>query len=370
MFAVFCEWNSSESGVLSEEEMGSALGWSGEPLERRVFALLSDSKRGVSFRSFLVRLWSWLASDWRSLAYFAFQLYDVSESGVLGVADIRLMLLVAFGPTFEGNHQAQGLLARLVERDFAGRATSASLRLDSFIDLVSHAQMLLAPVFYLQNKMQGATLGVRGWASASAARQRGLLRGTFDICSAAVAANAALGYNMPLARGAKVGAAAAMRAEADAKLAQRRRLSGNPPHLVAATERHLLPQHMLRGAAPNVEIEGFINGPRRSRLVALDHPFIKSDNDKPPSLIAVGLGVVAGALTRSVVILEQSAVGRQITSSTAALNAWAKSVTTRSVASSVSPLTGSEMTVHDGTVGGGAAGGGGLGGGALVDESW
>lgn len=227
LFAVFSEWNLNESGVLFEDEMSEAMGWCGDPLQTRFFALLADSPRGVSFRSFVVRLWSLLAVDALSLAHLAFMLYDTNGNGALRLPDLRFMICEVFGTDFEEQACATSLLRSVTQRDLSGNSRGTRIALATFVEVAKINPLLLAPVFALQNALQAATLGVSGWEGLGARITRGLLHGTFSIAAAEAAVNAALG-------------------------ARKRH-----PWLVVATERHLLP--------PRTK-----NPPVRFRLEGLD----------------------------------------------------------------------------------------------------
>ena len=62
--------------MMSEHELGELLCWHEHPtpLEVRLYLLMRDSPRGVTFRSFLVHVWAICVQDPTSLAHLAFQL--------------------------------------------------------------------------------------------------------------------------------------------------------------------------------------------------------------------------------------------------------------------------------------------------------
>lgn len=229
LFAVFSEWNVNESGVLYEDEMSEAMGWCGDPLQARFFALLVDSPKGVSFRSFVVRLWSLLAVDSLSLAHLAFMLYDANGNGTLRLPDLRFMVCEVFGTDFAEQDCAMTVLRSLTQRDFSGSSLGTRLTLGAFVDIAKAKPLLLAPVFELQHALQVATLGVDGWEGVASRTTRGLLNGTFTIDRAEFAVNAALGARK------------------------------GHPRLVVATERHLLPPR-TKNPPVRFRIEGLHKG--------------------------------------------------------------------------------------------------------------
>lgn len=293
LFVVFCQWNTSETGVLTETEMGIALDWKGEALERRLFALLKDSPQGASFRSFLVRFWSYLATDMRSLSLLAFQLFNVSNDGVLNLADVRLMFQITFGPKFQRLERVNGIYKRLVKKDSDDCATSAYVPLDKFLALVSHAQHLLEPVYKVQRNLQRATLGVRKWDAATARRHSA--SANFDIAIAATAANAALGYFNPNNATAQETPGVGARLWVDA-----RRKSNQSPFFIVF-EHHLIPPKTLRGAAqPCIELEGLATDPNHhSAAKPRDHLIFIPEPVDEPSLFAFGIHALLHSTNRA-----------------------------------------------------------------------
>jgi hypothetical protein len=199
LFSLYCHGKAQVNGVMTELELARLLGFHTQPrpLERRVFLVMCDrsaGQAGISFRSFLVNVWAMCVQDSTSLAHMAFQLYDVSGRGALGLADVRLMFREAFGPGFLGMQPVAQLYSRLVDATGEGEELSAHIPLRRFLTLVPAAASLLAPIFHLQRAMQGRLLGEAAWARIRARRDAGLsVEGGFRIVNACRAVDEALG---------------------------------------------------------------------------------------------------------------------------------------------------------------------------------
>jgi hypothetical protein len=307
--------------------MGLALGWSGLPLERRLYDLLADSEEGISFRSFVVRMWAWMGTDLRTLNLLAFQLFDVHNRGVLDLADVRLMLFVVYGRDFQSIDAARPLYRRLAVHDLAGVAMSANVSLDDFMALASHAQGLLKPVFNVQLIIQRATLGVKAWDALTSRLRTGFEYGNFDIYLAALECNSVLGHAESLETKKKEGgdvvrtqalAGDVIRTQALASASRRQinrgQFTTRPAFFIPASEINLAPPMTLNGSQQKIELEG-LSGPGvvRSRYTQTrDHSLMREIHFQEPTLIAFAASTLVTALHDGAAAVSNSRVSRRL----------------------------------------------------------
>jgi len=183
---------------MKEHELGDLLSWhiDPRPLEMRVFLLMKDTRKGATFRSFLVRVWEICVQDPTSLSHLAFRLYDVSNRGYLGLADVRLMFREAFGAGFMSLPPVLSLYKRLTvieggdmeQRDIA-------ISLPRFLALAPTVASLLAPIFSIQRAMQNHILGLSIWENVKRRRDAGVLDGSFNISGVCQAVDFILAKN-------------------------------------------------------------------------------------------------------------------------------------------------------------------------------
>lgn len=98
---------------------------------------------------------------------FAFDLYDNDNSGDIDILEVELLLREVYGREFQGNAQAQHIMARIRGGDLGSHR---NIDVDRFREFCRTHPAVLYPAFVLQTKMQERILGQKFWSTCSRTR--------------------------------------------------------------------------------------------------------------------------------------------------------------------------------------------------------
>ena len=103
LYTVFAEIDTDASGTVSRDEFYDFFQVDKSEFTDGVFNVLDvDGSGQVDFREFALVLWNYLTFDKRTLALFAFSMYDIDKSRQLDKGEIRRLVKMVYGEVRAG----------------------------------------------------------------------------------------------------------------------------------------------------------------------------------------------------------------------------------------------------------------------------
>eukprot|EP00752_Nemacystus_decipiens_P001706 g1652.t1 len=152
------EHSEGDSLVRTDFEHWLEMGEKPTPAQGRLFDvfLVTCNDEQISLYDFVVGLLNYCVDGKEYLSRLAFDVYDRHTTGTITEADLEGMLIDVWGPNWEGEELATGLLA---ER--AGKDPMQPQEWEGFCRAYPN---LLHPIYKLQRTLQDFTIGKKRWA--------------------------------------------------------------------------------------------------------------------------------------------------------------------------------------------------------------
>jgi Ca2+-binding EF-hand superfamily protein len=164
LFRQFCNIDFDHSGIVDVSEFIVYHHITSEIIGELIFSLFDRDKSGkIDFQEYMVALWNYCTLNKDSLARFAFEIFDVDNSGVLTKEDIQEVIDIIWG--YQKNERLNN-----VTKLFSDNKTG-EIKADEFVEMSKHFPMLLLPIFEVQNKLQGSGLVRFMWSKLTKQRQ-------------------------------------------------------------------------------------------------------------------------------------------------------------------------------------------------------
>jgi Ca2+-binding EF-hand superfamily protein len=155
---LFCRINTSLDGAIKLEEFLDYFDLDWTPWTERTFRYFDTTGGGaIDFLEFMISVWNVCTFKIDTLSNFAFDMYDTDEDGELSIPEIETMIEDFFGE--KGGRKCLSQITQYAEE------RGGALRLNSFISFTANHQMLLFPMFLVQQKIQKRVFGRRFWQS-------------------------------------------------------------------------------------------------------------------------------------------------------------------------------------------------------------
>lgn len=153
---LYCRINTSHDGGIKLEEFLYFFDLDWTPWTERCFRYFDTTGGGdIDFLEFMVSVWNVCTLKIDTLSNFAFDMYDTDEDGELSIPEIEIMIEELYGE--KGGMKCLRQITQYAEE------RGGALRLDAFIAFSGSHQMLLFPMFLIQQKLQRRVFGKRFW---------------------------------------------------------------------------------------------------------------------------------------------------------------------------------------------------------------
>ena len=112
----------------------------------------------IDFTEFIMSVWNYCTFDMPSLIHFAFNFYDVGNSGMLTMDEAKGLIKEVYGEdAFEKNKELQQEISE-VDMDKDG-----NISFEEFKDWVVRSPVILYPAFHMQQNIRKKVLGKKFW---------------------------------------------------------------------------------------------------------------------------------------------------------------------------------------------------------------
>ena len=119
-----------------------------------------DNSNELDFREFGVSLWNYCTQDHLALISFAFDLYDLDNSGSIDTNELTQMLAEVYGERVENNTYAQNIKKKI--KSYSG-VVPGQISKPEFVKFAQSHPALLFPSFQVQRKLQQKAIGESFW---------------------------------------------------------------------------------------------------------------------------------------------------------------------------------------------------------------
>ena len=119
-----------------------------------------DNSNELDFREFGVSLWNYCTQDHLALISFAFDLYDLDNSGSIDTNELTQMLAEVYGDRVENNTYAQNIKKKI--KSYSG-IVPGQISKPEFVKFAQSHPALLFPSFQVQRKLQQKAIGESFW---------------------------------------------------------------------------------------------------------------------------------------------------------------------------------------------------------------
>jgi Ca2+-binding EF-hand superfamily protein len=161
----FCYIDSDGSGIVDVSEFVVFHNISSEIFGELVFSLFDRDKSGkLDFQEYLTALWNYCTMERDALSRFAFEIFDVDNSRILTIEDIREIIEIIWG--YKHNDRVEKVLKRFHENG------TDEVNVVDFVDMTKHVPALLFPVFEVQEKLRGKGFMKIMWSRLTEHRKR------------------------------------------------------------------------------------------------------------------------------------------------------------------------------------------------------
>eukprot|EP00956_Cyclotella_meneghiniana_P032057 scaffold86357_cov74-Cyclotella_meneghiniana.AAC.3 len=155
---LFCKINVSRGGGITLEEFLDFFDLDWTPWTERCFRYFDTTGGGdVDFLEFMVSVWNVCTFKIDILSNFTFDMYDLDADGELSIPEIENLIEELYGE--KGGRQCLSQITQYAEE------RGGALSLNAFIAFTGTHQMLLFPMFLIQQKLQRRVFGRRFWQS-------------------------------------------------------------------------------------------------------------------------------------------------------------------------------------------------------------
>jgi Ca2+-binding EF-hand superfamily protein len=155
---LFCRINVSLDGAIKLDEFLDFFDLDWTPWTERCFRYFDTTGGGdIDFLEFMISVWNVCTFNIDTLSNFAFDMYDTDEDGELSIPEIETMIEDLYGE--KGGRKCLSQITQYAEE------RGGALSLNSFISFTANHQMLLFPMFLIQQKLQKRVFGRRFWQS-------------------------------------------------------------------------------------------------------------------------------------------------------------------------------------------------------------
>jgi serine/threonine-protein phosphatase 2B regulatory subunit len=157
MYKVFRQVDTDGSGDVSILEFLMAFELERTPFTVRAFSVFDDDRSGeLDFQEFVVSLWNYCTSGNLILMFFAFDLYDADDSGLIDANEMNQILQDIYG-----SNLATSSSAKLIQKKLHNLPDEITK--NTFANFVRRHPAMMFPVFRLQGDMQERILGRKWW---------------------------------------------------------------------------------------------------------------------------------------------------------------------------------------------------------------
>lgn len=175
------------SGEISVKEFFRYLDTKRTPFAKRCFCLFDyDDSGELDFREFVISLWNYCTSDSYALMSFAFDLYDLDNSGSISSAEMVNVCKEVYGTdNIETNARAKNIVFKLEQQNFAENEDREvhddETTKKGFVRFCKRHPALLFPAFMLQETLCNKICGKTFWKSLARRRDREFGKEEIDI---------------------------------------------------------------------------------------------------------------------------------------------------------------------------------------------
>jgi Ca2+-binding EF-hand superfamily protein len=153
---LFCQINVCRDGAIKLEEFLDFFDLDWTPWTERCFRYFDTTGGGdIDFLEFVISVWNVCTFKIDTLSNFTFDMYDLDSDGELSIPEIEGMVEELYGE--KGGRKCLAQITQFAEE------RGGALSLNSFIAFTASHQMLLFPMFLIQQKLQRRVFGRRFW---------------------------------------------------------------------------------------------------------------------------------------------------------------------------------------------------------------
>mmetsp|Transcript_45167 Transcript_45167/g.78892 ORF Transcript_45167/g.78892 Transcript_45167/m.78892 type:complete len:387 (-) Transcript_45167:575-1735(-) len=163
-YEIYNTIDTDKSGEIDVGELLKFLGIESSIFTERIFeAFDKDGTGKIDFFEFVVSLWKFCALGSESINVFAFDLYDTDADGALTEIEVKVLFhdLYWYGIEHKEDEKSRRTLRDLLKRG------EGFITIEEFRPFCQDNQVLLQPVFDVQNKLREAAMGSEFWESMS-----------------------------------------------------------------------------------------------------------------------------------------------------------------------------------------------------------
>lgn len=161
LYEVFTYVDRDGSGEISLREFFSFLEIKKTLFAEKAFSIMDEDQSGeIDFREFVVAIWNYCSFTRSALVLFAFDLYDIDNSGTIGLDEVQLICREVYGDQFQANTLAKKVFEQLSE---LSKKCGNNISAESFQNFCRSHPGLLFPAFGLQMELQGKIMGQKFW---------------------------------------------------------------------------------------------------------------------------------------------------------------------------------------------------------------
>ena len=159
IYDVFNTVDMKGSSVLDIDTFCSFFKVGKSPFAERCFRMIDSNGSGtIDFTEFIMSVWNYCTFDMPSLIHFAFNFYDVGNSGMLTMDEAKGLIKEVYGEdAFEKNKELQQEISE-VDMDKDG-----NISFEEFKDWVVRSPVILYPAFHMQQNIRKKVLGKKFW---------------------------------------------------------------------------------------------------------------------------------------------------------------------------------------------------------------
>ena len=166
LYTVFAEIDVDASATVSREEFYDFFQCEQDEFTDAVFRVLDvDNSGQVDFREFSLTLWNYLTFDRKSLALFAFSMFDEDKSRTMEKSEVCRLVKLVYGIGFNDNVRLKRVM-EVLDLDGDGEVNA-----DEFVLMCKQYPMLLWPAHAQQQMLRKRIIGDRFWWHVSKKRK-------------------------------------------------------------------------------------------------------------------------------------------------------------------------------------------------------
>lgn len=168
ILAVFFRIDKDASNEVSLVEFLSYFKFEPTKFAVRCFSIMDEDRSGeIDFREFLVSIWNYCTYTKHGLMLFAFDLYDLDNSGEIDQDEMERIVVEIYGTGDRTSYMAKQLI---LEINKLSGMDMISINKEQFCKFVHYHPSMLLPAFTMQHELQKRVLGRRYWMKAAKAR--------------------------------------------------------------------------------------------------------------------------------------------------------------------------------------------------------